>query len=137
MLTDSIRSMLSSLRCMDFRSEFIDETLFLTVDILAAYCMINGSDASSNSLSSSAKFYNKFKLGKKYIHKETTRTLHYTSLRYQSGKHLRVMEYSKIKDMDYFHIWQIHFWTTGDYWEDQVAICIDQLNVRFGRHGKI
>uniref|UniRef100_A0A803NX70 Uncharacterized protein n=1 Tax=Cannabis sativa TaxID=3483 RepID=A0A803NX70_CANSA len=50
--------MLSTLLCMDLRTKFIDETLFLTVDILAAYCMINGSGASSNSLSSSAKLHN-------------------------------------------------------------------------------
>lgn len=51
---DIIRSILSILPCMDFRSEFSDETLFLTLDILAACCIMNGKGASSSNWSSSA-----------------------------------------------------------------------------------
>lgn len=40
---------------MDFRSEFRDETLFLTLDILAACCIMNGKGASSSNWSSSAQ----------------------------------------------------------------------------------
>lgn len=45
---------------MDFRSEFSDETLFLTLDILAACCIMNGKGASSSNWSSSAKIKDKF-----------------------------------------------------------------------------
>jgi len=52
---DIIRSILSIRPCMDFRSEFSDETLFLTLDILAACCIMNGKGASSSNWSSSAQ----------------------------------------------------------------------------------
>lgn len=52
---DSIPSILSIRRCIDFRSKFNDETLFLTPEILAACCKMNGKGASSNNLSSSTK----------------------------------------------------------------------------------
>lgn len=50
----NVRSILSRRLCIDFKREFSDVTLFLTLEILAACCMIKGDGASSSSLSSSA-----------------------------------------------------------------------------------
>jgi len=49
---------------MDFRSEFRDETLFLTLEILAACCIMNGKGASSSNWSSSAKEKDEFQVSK-------------------------------------------------------------------------
>lgn len=61
---DSIPSILSTRRCIDFRSEFNDETLFLTPEILAACCIMNGKGASSNNLSSSAEIIEDIKVNR-------------------------------------------------------------------------
>lgn len=53
MPVESIRSMLSTRLCTDFKSKFNPETLLCIDEILAACCIINGKGASSNSLSSS------------------------------------------------------------------------------------
>lgn len=53
--TNSIRSILSTRRCIDLKTAFSDDTLFLTLVILAACCMINGDGASSSNWSSSSE----------------------------------------------------------------------------------
>lgn len=50
---ESVRSMLSIRRCIDFNTEFNAFTRFLTPEILVACCIMKGDGASSSNLSSS------------------------------------------------------------------------------------